>query len=154
MLEFDHIYEVKNWFRRYEPVDFSDPNEEGYWLGCKDKPNMGDWVLFQHIRQGSYVNGAYEYEISRPILGLCVGHTIWDQALVLQIVEEERAYVGNQKIKLKVYNEDGSLSHKNSLIMSYENQIEFFEFWSDDIRLLGKWKVKPNWKELKKVLNN
>lgn len=139
---FDSTYEAYKWFRRYEiytDADF-DFNTEGYWLQTQDKLNMkmGDWFLFRHVKDGSL--------ISRPILGLFVGHTIWDQALVIEYVEQKRAWGWSHEV---ITNKELNYSmHINQL----DQEVDHVQFWTDDIKVLGHWKSKPTRAELRAAL--
>jgi hypothetical protein len=130
---FKDVHEAREWFRKYRPLKEGefDYDTEGY--HCFNDVEMGDWLLFNHIR---------EYKtISRPILGLVAGHNIWDQALVLEIVEPRRAFHHNSTI-----NED-----YETPISLVDQDVQYFIFWDDDIRVIGHWKFKPKVKELRSV---
>lgn len=111
-----------------------------YWMNYKDKPKMGDWLLFRHI--------CNEKEISEPILALVIGHTIWDQALVLEYVTEWRTWEANTEYNCNPkYNLYVSLSF-------IDKETKQIQFWTDDIQVLGHWKIKPNFKQLLKSYRN
>jgi len=82
MKQFNNRYEAIKEFRNYQPI-----NEEvvDFWTKYNwGKWKMGDWVLIQYIN-------CREKQISRPIYGMFVDFTIWDQALVVHIIEKQRA---------------------------------------------------------------
>jgi hypothetical protein len=137
---FKKLREAREHFRRYIPVDKS---TSGRWfyrsqLLIPMGLNFGDWILFQHI-----VNGL---TVSCPIYGIFTGWKIWDQALVINFVEKERAWMNNNEV---VTNEDINYTmHINHL----DDEVQAIQFWTDDIVLLGHWKDKPAINQLKQAL--
>jgi hypothetical protein len=133
---FDDIHNARSWFLDY--VDFDKSLVESFYsntsLGKGWK--FGDYILLQHIQN---------YKISRPIYGIFTSFTIWDQALVLQMVENKRAWMYSNKIKSE--NIDSSF-----YICTLDDEITQFEFWTGDIYLLGHWTRKPSVSELRESL--
>ena len=131
-MKFNTLKEANKIFRQYKPFDGVYPD---YWVNFTHL-KMGEWFIFQHI-----IGDAVKPMISRPILALCVGHTIWDQALVIEFVEEWRPfhylnYIGDYQL------------------MNTNKSVEHIQFWTDDIKVLGKWKTKPNFKQIRKSLKH
>jgi hypothetical protein len=138
MKQYKHSYEAIEEFRNYQST-----NEEikSFWTEYDWSDwKMGDWVLIQYVKRGK--------EISRPIYGMFVGVNIWDQALVVHIIEKPRAWRWNTEIltnpELAIYMNLGG----------FDPEVEAFELWTSNIKVLGHWKVKPKLSELKQALND
>ena len=141
---FNKYNEAVNWFRQYSTIDESLMKDGFYANSIKStsmskNPNLkfGDWFLFQHIKGET---------ISRPILAIFVGFNIWDQALVIQFIESPRAY---RNFHHYISNPD--INYEMCLAERVV-ETEQIQFWTDDIKIIGYWKHKPNFKEIKKSL--
>ena len=139
-MKFEKHHEALKWFRQYKPYD----GKYIDWQG--GKVNFGDWILFQHI---DYDDRTKTRSISRPILGLCVGFSCWDMALVLNIVEETRAWMNFHKV---LTNPDPKHLHYMT-ISSLDPEVESFPIWDDCIHEIAHWSHRPNFKELKEALS-
>jgi hypothetical protein len=138
MKQFNNRYEAIKEFRNYQPmneevVDFWTKYDWGKW-------KMGDWVLFQYIK-------CRENKISRPIYGMFVDFTIWDQALVVHIIEKQRAMRWHTDI---LTNPELDITMR---LGELDPEVEAFELWTGNIKVLGHWKTKPRISELKEALN-
>lgn len=142
---FDNIHDAKKWFLNYVEFDNSMVNSfyQSEDLGKDWK--FGDYILLQHIQDN---------KISRPIYGIFTSFTIWDQALVLQMVENKRAWMYSNEVRLKIpeATHKGKMPNTNVNICAMDDEITQFEFWTGDINLLGHWKSKPSISELKDAL--
>jgi len=85
----------------------------------------GHWILIRHVRPKAECRK--EKEISRPILALFVGFSLWDHALVVNFVRTNYELQGDPKI-------------------------ERIALWSDNILVLGHWNHKPTLSEVKAIL--
>lgn len=139
-MKFDTIHKAQEHFLSYQHFDGEDNTD--YWLSYEPKPKIGEWMLFQHIRHNSSNEFGMEWEISRPILGLIVGHTVWDQALVLEYIEEWRAFHWWNEYKNGDYYQ---------AIAERGKEVKHIQFWTDHINVLGHWPVKPSFSQLKKA---
>lgn len=145
--EFEHLYEAREWFRQYRRLtDAERESTRIFWYDprpqFKDqpdptKPDFGDWILFQHIDNIP--------RISRPIFGIVAGYSVWDMALVLHVVEQLRA-VHCRKSVLRI-----GKNGMNHFVGERDPETEAFEFWTGDIHVLGSWKSKPTWSELRRA---
>ncbi len=139
-MKFNNIKDMYAHYFAYEPYLY-EYDEKNTYLNLVDKPVMGDWLLFKHIIPE-------KNQISKPILALIIGHTFWDMALVLEYVTETRAFEYNSQI----YNE---ITDQYRFYFEYSGkEIQYIQFWTDDIEILGHWKNKPSFKEIKFSLNN
>lgn len=129
-MKFKNKREAVTFFRDYKSFKGVFPD---YWSNGRFS-QMGEWLLFKHIKHTDK-----GYNISRPILALVVGHTIWDQALVIEFVEEWRAFHFNNYIG-------------DYYIMEEDKDVDHIQFWTDDIEVMGSWKHKPTFRELKKAM--
>ena len=134
-MKFEKMYEARDWFRQYKPFKYQDNLKEydGNYL------KFGDWILFQNIRQKR--DNYKEHEISRPIFGLFVGFSIWDMALVVNIVEKDRAWIFHNYLL-----GNPETNHYNR-IGFYDPETESFPIWDDNIYELSHWESKPNFKQ-------
>jgi hypothetical protein len=134
---FKNINEARNWFLKYEEIEREVPI---FW-GDYDFGNwkFGDYILFQQ----QTING-----ISRPIYAIFTNFTFWDQALVINFVQNRRAWTYSHEV---ITNPVGPYKMK---IFELDDEIENIQFWSDNIYVLGHWKSKPSIKELKSSLKN
>lgn len=89
-----------------------------------DQLEFGNYILFQEYVQKDYNGICYNYEISKPILGIYLGYFIADQAIGFNYVKW--------------------CNYKKSEVQNIDNHIE----WNDYIDILGIWKNKPNWKQI------
>lgn len=138
---FESIHDARKWFLNYVEFDESKVNSfyESPTMGKGWK--FGDYILFQHIEKG---------KISRPIYGIFTSFTVWDQAIVLQMVENKRAWTYSNKV---LGRSDKLKGPPNSFYIStYDDQITQIEFWTGDINLLGHWRYRPSIPELKESL--
>ncbi len=137
MKQFNSRYEAIKEFRNYQPM-----NEEvvDFWTKYDWKDwKMGDWVLFQYIK-------CRENKISRPIYGMFVDFTIWDQALVVHIIEKQRAIRWHTNI---LTNPELDITMR---LGELDPEVEAFELWTGNIKVLGHWKTKPTISQLKEAL--
>ncbi len=112
---------------RYTKID-SDKVYKPYFTYDYDHSNwkFGDWILIQHVENSD----EGEIQISTPIYALFVGFSIWDQALVINYVEEIQCMK----------------------IDEVDPQVKQIALWSDNAIVLGHWKQKPTVPELKIAL--
>lgn len=145
-MEYKTIEEVYDKFAKYEPLsDVDKINSKSYWYEYEPLPVMGEWILFKHVKT-IYPKGVeYESLISKPILGLVVGHTVWDQALVLEYVTEWRGFEVNSEVFTGGYYDSIALGDK---------KVKHIQFWTDNIIVLGHWKTKPTFFELRQSFKN
>jgi hypothetical protein len=135
---FEKLYTAKEWFLNY--TEFEKP-VINFWTEYDSKDwKFGDFILFQHIKD--------EKVISRPILGIFTSFTIWDQALVMNFIQNKRAWTFSHEL---ITNPEGGYK---MLIGFLDDEIETIQFWTDNINVLGHWKNKPNLSELKSALKN
>lgn len=134
---YEKICEAKKAFRKYGPYLETDRVEWFSYSAKAHEIKMGDFILFQHITDKT---------ISRPILALFVGYSMWDMALVMNYVEVPRAYYYSDKYKIDDHFGDGEY------IGHLDPEIETIQFWTDNIKILGHYKSKPTFKELKLTL--
>jgi hypothetical protein len=137
MKQFNNRYEAIKEFRNYQPI-----NEEvvDFWTKYNwGKWKMGDWVLIQYIN-------CREKQISRPIYGMFVDFTIWDQALVVHIIEKQRAMRWHTNI---LTNPELDITMR---LGELDPEVEAFELWTGNIKVLGHWKTKPTISQLKESL--
>lgn len=128
--------EAKIAFRNYIELDNPDAIE---WFSNSERSKdlkIGNFILFQHI---------YENKISRPILALFIGWSYWDMALVMSFVEVPRAYYYSDKYQVSI-NKDLDLAE---YIGHMDPEVETIQFWTDNIKLLGHFEIKPKFRELK-----
>ena len=138
MKTFNSINEARKWFRSYKEISEKIP-----WFleETDEKLKFGNWVLFQHIIFSN--KKAY---ISRPILGIFVGYSIWDQAIVFNIIEQRRAWeffvkiLSNKELNIYMYP------------MEFDPEVQSFETWTSNIKILEYWNSKPTKNQLKSVL--
>jgi hypothetical protein len=143
---FENIYEARNWFLKYSPIsEEEDDKIPFFWHNLSDhKWEFGDWILIQHIIEKEH---GKDREISRPILAIFTNFKIWDQALVINFVQPQRAWmlshevITNKELRYSMY------------ISSLDDEVESIQFWTDNINVLGHWKNKPSIGEIKKALN-
>lgn len=140
-MEFQTIQEAEKIFNPYLPLIKTDSKKEiSYWDEYDPKPKMGEWLLFKHIKIENDT-----LVVSRPILGLVVGHTIWDMALVLEYVTEWRAW----EHWCQIYNPKATEYYS----ISCENKkVKHIQFWTDNIIVIGHWQHKPSFRELRAAL--
>lgn len=136
---FNKLYEAKNFVRDYKPISFEKDKFPNH---LENDPilKFGQYILFQHVKIENK-----QPLISKPILGLFVGYSIWDMAAVINIVELPRAYIYSEKIQV-VTNPKLNISLP---IFELDPQVENFVLWHDDIIILGIYNNKPNWKNLR-----
>lgn len=141
---FNSLSDAKNFYRQYKDLEDGDYDLKisGYYQSSsKIDLKFGQYILFKHIK----FNGNRR-KISRPILALFLGYNIWDQALVIEFVEDRESYMSNHEV---ITNKEMNYS---MTIDSLDIQTEQIQFWTDDIILLGYWNSKPDWKILKEIL--
>lgn len=143
---FNNRYEAVRDFRNYQPLpdNFNEPTINNMIYSSKiavrDSFKFGDYVLFRHIKNDKV--------ISRPIYGIFTKWTVWDMALVFNIVEKERAYLWNYSF---ISNPD--INYEMCLGLC-DPEVESFALWGEDIWVLGSWSQKPSISELKSALYN
>lgn len=137
---FKNLYEAKKWFRNY--VQLENPGLiSDFWTNYNHKDwKFGDYILFQHIHDGKL--------ISRPIYAIFIDFTIWDQAPVLSLVENKRAWTFSHEV---VTNAEYDIKMH---ICCLDSEIENIVFWDDNIYILGHWKNRPTINELRTSLEN
>jgi len=142
-MKFLTLKEAEAHFYPYLPLSETDKAKEiSYWDKYLEKPTMGEWLLFKHVMRDENSES-----ISRPILGLVVGHTFWDMALVLEYVTEWRAWECNSKVL-------------NTNVDSYypivdnDKTVKHIQFWTDNIIVIGHWEYKPKFKELRAAFSS
>ena len=134
MKQFNKTYEAINHFRYYKP--YEKDSTKSFWVEY-DWSNwkMGDWVLIQYIKNGK--------EISKPIYGMFIEANIWDQALVIHIIEKPRAWKWHTDI---LTNPELNITMRMGEL---DPEVEAFELWTGNIHVLGHWKTKPTIGQLK-----
>lgn len=142
---FKTLREARDWFLKYKPlteevISFCYKHDHTDW-------EFGDWILFQHITHNEEQTGDFDKQlISRPILAIFTNFKIWDQALVINYVQPQRAWMRSHE----VYNSPES--KYTSYICELDDEVEAIQFWTDDIKVLGHWKHKPTIAQLKLAL--
>lgn len=139
---FEEREEAFRWFRQYRP---STESERSFPLHPRevDRLRMGEWFLFRHIEHGE---GEGEYYTSRPILGLFIDYSVWDMAMVVNMVEPPRAWWNSHQVITN--KERGYGMH----IVMMDPVVESFPLWTSNIKVIAKWNHRPSWKELKREL--
>lgn len=136
---FNKLYEARNWFLQYKPLEEKVPF---FWTEYNHKPwEFGDYIFFQHIKVENKAQ-----VISRPILAIFTGFKIWDQALVINFVQKTRAWMYSHEV---VTNPDINYT---MTIAYLDDEVESIQFWTDNIKILGYWKNRPTFSELKQSL--
>jgi hypothetical protein len=135
---FNKLYEARDWFLNY--TEFEKP-VINFWYDYDFKDwKFGDYILFQHIKDGKL--------ISRPILAIFTSFTVWDQALVINFIQNKRAWTWSHEVITNPEN-----NYKMNICM-LDDEIENIQFWTDNIHVLGHWKNRPTLSELKSSLQN
>lgn len=136
-MKFDDIHKAREWFLDYKKINTS---EVVTFYGDYDTSDwkFGDRILFQHITDKGLV--------SRPIYAIFTSFTVWDQALVICFIQEKRAWMSSHRV--------GKDNDKGSLVLAFDDEIETIQFWTDNIKVLGHWKIKPTLIEMKFALSN
>lgn len=134
------------WQAREENLKYKRSMEEspGFWNNYDKKWEIGDHVLIQHFTDWEEGKGSM---VSRPVLGIFVGYSVWDQALVVNIIEKPRAWMRYCEVK----NSKDSEYYTNYTCL--DPQVESMELWIGDIKVLGYWKYKPSHTELINALD-
>lgn len=142
---FKTIYEAREWFRNYKPLDYD--TFQSIEMYFAKGVNFGDWVLFQHIQKKDYDKDAkhYNYNISRPILGINTGYDVWDMAFVFKIIEQPRAWMNSHSVITNT-----AIDYSMPLILN--NEPQDFPIWDDYIYELEHWKTRPTISQLKEAL--
>ena len=148
---FKNIYKAREWFLNYEPLEVSVPE---FWTEYNhSKWKFGDYILFQHIKQiekphdsDTTISPTHMFVISRPILAIFTSFTVWDQALVVNFIQEKRAWTNHHQVVTN------SENNYKMFISTLDDEIENIEFWNDNIYVINHWKNKPNLIELKSSL--
>jgi len=144
-MNFGNIYEAKRWFLDYKELDKQTGDSIiNFWYNYDFKDwKFGDYILFQHVEDGR--------KIGRPQYAIFTSFTVWDQSLVMQFVQNKRAWMNSTTISS---NRKGFIeSHVISICM-LDDEVEKIQFWTDNIHVLGHWKFKPSASELKSALKN
>lgn len=140
-MTFENIYDAKRWFLDYKELDEQTIKSIIDFHKYETKNwKFGDWILFQHIEN--------DKRIGRPQYAIFTNFTIWDQSLVMQFVENKRAWMNFTDIVMNKEN-----GYKMSMII-LDDEVEKIVLWDDNIHVLGHWKSKPNLSELKSALKN
>lgn len=141
-MNFRNIYEAKEWFLKYIPLKNKAINFCYDYPETKYKWKFGDWILIQHIQHSTN----NEMVISRPILAIFTGYTIWDQAWVINFVQQKRAWMNSHQVKtnpeLEYY----------WFVSGLDYEVETIQFWTDNMHVIAHWKHKPTISELKHAL--
>lgn len=148
---FKNKHEARKWFLKYKPltenvISFCYEYDSKNW-------GFGDWILFHHITNEQNYDGdscstSNELVISRPILAVFTNFKIWDQALVINFIQPERAWMYSHQV---ITNPENNYSMH---IMSLDDEVEAIQFWTDNIKVLGHWKQKPSIKDLRLALSD
>lgn len=136
---FNDYVEGVTWFRNYQELDESKKVNSVYSYHFKDL-KFGDWFLFQEIIDNK--------KISRPILAIFTGLSIWDQAVVVNFVESKRAWMNFHRLYT-----DSSKNYTEYFI-EHDPVIDFVQCWTSDIHLLGHWESRPDLSDLRIALGN
>ncbi len=141
---FTNMIEAKKWFMKFKPLSkeiaHSIPNFIDF-EGEDAKWEFGEWILFQHIK--------YSYDkinpimIGRPQFAIFTNYKIWDQALVINFIEKPRAWENHHEV---ITNPDINYSEA---ISQGDDKVDAIQFWTDNIKILGHWKIKPTISDLK-----
>ena len=125
-MKFTTLSEAEAHFSPYTPLSTTDILKGMcYWTEYLKKPTMGEWLLFKHVKRDENTS-----TISKPILGLVVGHSIWDMALVLEYVTEWRAWEHNTE----VLNPNVKCHYP---IASNDKTVKHIQLWTDNIIVIG-----------------
>jgi hypothetical protein len=130
---FHNIIEARNYFRKYKILSEEIEEYDGEF-------KFGNWYLIQHIKKVKDY-----FEISKPILGIAVGYDVYDMALCLKFIEQPRGWMKNNHVIT-------SYKYNLKTPIIFENDIQDFIIWYDNIFVLSTWKNKPSLKELKIAL--
>lgn len=134
---FESRYEALRWFRKYSIYSGEVKDE------MPEDVKFGDFLLFRHIDGDGDGNNP---TISRPILGVFVGFSVWDMALVFQFVESERAWEFSHKV---ITNKE----LKTKLPLAFrDKEVECIPLWNQSVKVIGKWRNKPTISQLKESL--
>lgn len=132
---FQHIQQKENGEKRYS-VYFPDGKLKCQVHTFEEAKLQGE----KDIRQD------HEQEISRPILAIFTNYKIWDQALVINFVQPQRAWMQSHEV---ITNPEINYSMKAAEI---DDEVQAIQFWTDNIKVIAHWKQKPSIKELKQAL--
>lgn len=149
MKQFKNVAEMREWARQYKPIDV---NPEWY-IYIKDKQllEFGDWILFQHIMYERKSDKEHQAFASRPLFGLFVTWTVWDQALVLNFIEKNRAYMLHCAVNKEITHPE----YADIFPFGCEDPtIETFQQWTENVHMLGVWKQKPSISDLRIAYKN
>ena len=144
-MTFNSIYEAKKWFLDYKELDSQTKNSIiNFWYNYDFKDwRFGDYILFQHIENGQV--------IGRPQYAIFTSFTVWDQSLVMQFIQNKRAWMNFANISS---NQSGFIESHVTPLICIDDEVEKIQFWTDNIHVLGHWKYKPNLSELKSAFKN
>jgi hypothetical protein len=107
---------------KYTPTDTTDYPYFTYDYPI-DSLQMGHWIVFRHVTPDG---------TSNPQLGLFVGYSTWDMALVVHYVRDRSQWNTGEN--------DPTLEH--------------IALWSDNLLMIGHWSHKPSFSELKHALRS
>ena len=149
MRKFKTREDARDWFRSYTPLANQEPGQgdDSAEIALLKIP-IGHWILFQYTHSVWNASPA-KFEISRPVFGLFVGISIWDQATVVNIVEKKRAWMWWSEV---LNNPAPEFSKFYTRVAELDPEVESFELWTGSIDLLGHWEVKPTISELKAAM--
>lgn len=136
-MKFNSLHEAFSHYRRYEPWLLPAPDLMG---DSQHRPEFGDWLLMRHYRGGDKM-------MSSPILGIFCGWSVCDQALVLNLVESPRAWMWKAQVLT-----NPSLGIYLSVCAAQDVHVSDFVFWHDDAIILGHWRHRPSFREIRAVL--
>jgi hypothetical protein len=147
MKKFNDIEEAREWFRNSKDISKTDLDKIPFFWDELEKHRwkFGEWILFQHIH--SIENAKSSGKITRPILAIFTGFKIWDQALVINFVEQPRAWIWYHEV---ITNKEIGYSMQ---VGSLDDEVEAIQFWTDNIHVMGHWKSKPSLGQLKEAMS-
>jgi hypothetical protein len=137
--------EIVNKYREYKKVDnyckgsntFFNFSDKGFLL---DSIIIGSFVLIQiYLHHSNWRESAL---LSKPLLCIYLGRTVWQQSIVAKLFEIPRRYHYENCVDLQ----DESLN--SHLFYSKEKIAYIPEWYGDDVVLLEQWQSKPSFKEL------
>jgi len=105
---------------------------------------FGEYILFQEYIQEKYDKEMEEhvYKITKPILGIYLGSFVADQTIGFNYVkwnnDKHTVYITNEYVT-------------NHPACKTVDQVDTHVEWNDFIDVLGRWKNKPNWKQIIKA---
>jgi hypothetical protein len=142
----NNITDLIDKYRNYQPTEelkcnntyFNYSSDSGFLV---DAIPIGSWVLVQLYCQGNEWNN-YINTISKPILCIHLGRTVWEMSIIAKLFQIPTRYH---------YKHNKELGDSLEAEMSLDQQeVTYVTEWNgDDVVLLGNWKSKPTFKELR-----